>query len=87
VVGPSYETHAEIKMFAKLGADAVGMSTIPEVVAARAMGLRTLGVSLVTNPAAGLTGEPVTHEEVIQAGIEAGPRFTALIKGVIGKLK
>ena len=86
VLGPSYETPAEIAMFRKLGADAVGMSTIPEVIAARAMGVRVLGVSLITNAASGITGEPLTHEEVIQAGIEAGPRFTALAKGLISRL-
>jgi purine-nucleoside phosphorylase len=83
VLGPSYETPAEIRMFRKLGGDAVGMSTIPEVVAARAMGVRVLGISLITNPAAGSTGEPLIHEEVIAAGIEASGRFSKLIRGVI----
>lgn len=86
VTGPSYETLAEIKMFELLGADAVGMSTIPEVIAARAMGIRVLGISLITNAAAGMTGEPVTHEEVIAAGNEAGPRFVKLVRGVIREL-
>jgi purine-nucleoside phosphorylase len=83
VLGPSYETPAEIKMFATLGADAIGMSTVPEVIAARAMGVRVLGISLITNAAAGTTGEPVTHEEVIHAANEAGPRFATLVRGVI----
>lgn len=87
VLGPSYETRAEIAMFRMLGADAVGMSTVPEVIAARAMGVRVLGISLVTNAAAGVGGnEALTHDEVIQAGIEAGPRFAALVRGVIRKL-
>lgn len=83
VLGPSYETPAEIRMFRKFGGDAVGMSTIPEVIAARALGVRVLGISLITNPAAGSTGIPLSHEEVIQAGIEASGRFTALIRGVV----
>lgn len=86
VTGPSYETPAEIRMYARLGADAVGMSTVPEVIAARAMGIRVLGISLITNAAAGMTGEPLTHEEVIQAGIEAGPRFTKLVRAVIREI-
>ncbi|MGQ0560690.1 MAG: purine-nucleoside phosphorylase [Gemmatimonadota bacterium] len=86
VTGPSYETPAEIRMYEKLGADAVGMSTVPEVIAARALGIRVLGISLVTNAAAGLTGEPLTHEEVIAAGEAARPRFAALIRGVLREL-
>jgi purine-nucleoside phosphorylase len=86
VLGPSYETPAEIRMFRMFGADAVGMSTIPEVIAARAMGVRVLGVSLITNAAAGSTGEPLTHEEVIEAGREASGRFTTLVRGVIRNL-
>lgn len=86
VTGPSYETPAEIRMYAKLGADAVGMSTVPEVLAARAMGVRVLGISLITNAAAGITGEPLTHDEVIQAGLEAGPRFITLVRGVLRTL-
>jgi purine-nucleoside phosphorylase len=86
VSGPSYETPAEIRMYAKLGADAVGMSTVPEVIAARAMGIRVLGISLITNAAAGMTGEPLTHEEVLLAGEEARPRFAALIRGVLREL-
>jgi purine-nucleoside phosphorylase len=87
VLGPSYETPAEIRMFRKLGGDAVGMSTIPEVIAARALGVRVLGISLITNPAAGSTSEPLSHEEVIQAGIEASGRFTALVRGVLEQIK
>jgi purine-nucleoside phosphorylase len=83
VLGPSYETPAEIRMFRKFGADAIGMSTIPEVVAARAMGVRVLGISLITNAAAGSTGVPLSHQEVIDAGIEASGRFTTLVRGII----
>ena len=86
VLGPSYETPAEIRMFRKLGGDAVGMSTIPEVIAARALGVRVLGVSLITNAAAGSTGQPLSHEEVIQVGREASGRFTTLVRGVIKSL-
>lgn len=83
VLGPSYETPAEIRMFRKFGGDAIGMSTIPEVIAARAIGVRVLGISLITNAAAGSTGEPLSHQEVIDAGVEASGRFTTLIRGVI----
>jgi purine-nucleoside phosphorylase len=86
VLGPSYETPAEIRMYATLGADAVGMSTVPEVIAARAVGIRVLGISLITNAAAGITGEPLTHEEVILAGQEARPRFAAVVRGVVREL-
>ena len=85
-LGPSYETPAETAMFRKLGADAVGLSTVPEVIAARALGIRVLGISLITNAAGGSDGEPVTHEEVIQAGVEAGPRFVKLVRGIVKKL-
>lgn len=86
LLGPSYETPAEIRMMRKLGGDAVGMSTIPEVLAARALGVRVLGVSLITNAAAGTTGEPLSHEEVIAAGREASGRFSTLIRGVMREL-
>lgn len=87
VLGPSYETPAEIRMFRKLGGDAVGMSTIPEVITARALGVRVLGISLITNPAAGFSSEPLSHEEVIEAGREASGRFTALIRGVLERIQ
>lgn len=86
VLGPSYETPAEIRMFRTFGADAIGMSTVPEVIAARAMGVRVLGISLITNAAAGSTGEPLSHQEVIDAGIEASGRFTTLVRGIIRKI-
>lgn len=86
LLGPTYETPAEIRMFRKLGGDAVGMSTVPEVIAARAMGVRVLGISLITNAAAGSTGVPLSHDEVIAAGKEASGRFITLIRGVIKNL-
>ncbi|MDX1546043.1 MAG: purine-nucleoside phosphorylase, partial [Rhodothermales bacterium] len=66
--GPSYETPAEVRMFARMGADAVGMSTVPEVVQARLLGMRVLGLSTITNPAAGLGGELLAHEDVLAVG-------------------
>jgi purine-nucleoside phosphorylase len=86
VLGPSYETPAEVRMLERLGADAVGMSTIPEVIAARAQGAPVLGISLITNAAAGLTAEPLSHEEVVEAGREAQGRFTRLIRGTLRRL-
>ena len=70
-------------MLRTLGADAVGMSTVPEVLTARALGMRVLGLSLITNHAAGTTEDPLSHEEVIEAGREAGGRFEALVRGVL----
>jgi purine-nucleoside phosphorylase len=80
LTGPVYETPAEVRMLRTLGADAVGMSTVLEAIAARWAGLELVGVSLVTNPGAGVTGEPLSHEEVLAAAAEAGPRFQALIR-------
>lgn len=86
VLGPSYETPAEIRMLERLGADAIGMSTVPEVIVARARGVPVLGISLITNAAAGVTGEPLSHDEVVAAGVEARQRFTRLIRGVLADL-
>lgn len=84
--GPAYETPAEIIMMRTIGADLVGMSTVPEAIAAHALGAEVLGISLVTNPAAGVTGEKLNHEEVIAAGKAAAGRMGALLIGVIPKL-
>ena len=86
MLGPSYETPAEIGMLAGLGADVVGMSTVPEAVAAGALGLRCLGVSLVTNHAAGIVRAPLAHAEVIEAGRSAAPVFAALVRAILRKL-
>jgi len=86
VPGPSYETPAEIRMLDRLGADAVGMSTVAEVVAARANGLRCLGISTITNLAAGLGSARLSHDEVIRASGEAAERLGRLLAGVIARL-
>lgn len=84
--GPTYETPAEIVMMRTMGGDLVGMSTVPEAIAAHALGAEVLGISLVTNAAAGVTGEKLNHEEVIAAGRAAADRMGALLKAVIPKL-
>lgn len=86
VLGPSFETPAEIRAFRTLGADLVGMSTVHEVIAARHMGMEVLGLSLVTNPAAGVSPEPIDHREVLDIGHRASQRFTALVTAVLGSL-
>jgi purine-nucleoside phosphorylase len=86
LTGPQYETPAEVRMLRGLGADAVGMSTVLECIAARWAGLEVCGVSLITNAGAGYTGQPLTHEEVLAAGAEAGPRLARVIRRFIGDL-
>jgi purine-nucleoside phosphorylase len=86
VAGPSYETPAEVRMLRALGADAVGMSTVPEVIVARAAGARVLGISLISNAAAGLTGAPLSHDEVVAAGLAARDRFGTVIRRVLAAL-
>jgi purine-nucleoside phosphorylase len=86
LLGPSYETPAEVRMLRTLGADAVGMSTVLEAIAARWVGLRVCGVSLVTNPGAGYTGQPLTHEEVLEAAAEAGPQLAKVIRRFVADL-
>lgn len=84
--GPHYETPAEVRMAKVLGADLVGMSTALEAIAARHAGLEVLGMSLVTNLAAGISDEPLSHEEVLEAGQAAGPRISRLLADVVAKL-
>jgi purine-nucleoside phosphorylase len=80
LTGPAYETPAEVRMLAASGGDAVGMSTVLECIAARWVGLEVCGISLVTNPGAGYTGVPLTHEDVLEAAAEAGPRLARVIR-------
>jgi purine-nucleoside phosphorylase len=86
LLGPSYETPAEIRMLQRLGADAVGMSTVPEVIVARARGMRCLGFSTITNLAAGISTAPLSHQEVLQVGREVGQALGTIVKGVLRRL-
>ena len=87
VTGPSYETPAEVRMLERMGADLVGMSTVPEVIVARASGMRCLAFSLVTNPAAGRSLSPLNHDEVVEVGRRAGTTLERLLRGVVGSLE
>ena len=86
VPGPQYETPAEINMLRVLGADLVGMSTVHETIAAKSAGLEVLGLSLVTNMAAGLTGETISHDEVLAAGDQSATRIGSLLAGILARL-
>ena len=86
LLGPSYETPAEVRMLHAMGADAVGMSTVLEAIAARWVGLEVAGVSLVTNAGAGYGGAPLNHEEVLEAGAAAGPNLARVIRRFISGL-
>ena len=84
--GPSYETPAEIRMVRLLGADAVGMSTVPETIVARHCGMRVLGISSITNMAAGVMDQPISHEEVLAVGEGVRESFRKLVDAVIDRL-
>ena len=87
MLGPSYETPAEVRMLRWMGADAVGMSTVPEVLAARAIGMRVAGVSCITNHAAGMTDQPLSHQEVLEIGERVQESFERLVRGFVGKVR
>ena len=87
LTGPSYETPAEIRMLQRIGADAVGMSTVPEVLAARARGIRVLGISSITNAGAGLSGAVLSHDEVLEAGRALAADLETVVRGVLSKLR
>jgi purine-nucleoside phosphorylase len=84
--GPCYETPAEVRMLQLLGADATGMSTVPEVVVANHMGARAIGISCITNKAAGITGQPLSHEEVTETAARVRGEFEGLLDGVVAAL-
>ena len=86
LAGPSYETPAEIHMLRSFGVDAVGMSTVPEAIVARQMGMNVLGISCITNMAAGISEQPINHEEVMETGERVRKTFAQLLRRIIGRL-
>lgn len=87
LTGPTYETLAEIEMLRRLGADATGMSTVPEIVLAHQLGMKTAGISLISNMAAGMTGEKLSHQEVIETANKVKASFTELMKNILVSIK
>ena len=87
LLGPSYETPAEIRYLRTIGADLVGMSTVAEVIAARHMGLKVLAISCVTNMAAGILDQPINHEEVLETGKRVQKQFEALLRAVLPRIE
>lgn len=86
LAGPSYETPAEIHMLRSFGADAVGMSTVPEAIVARQMGMNVLGISCITNMAAGISEQPINHAEVMETGERVRKTFAQLLRRIIAKV-
>jgi purine-nucleoside phosphorylase len=86
VLGPCFETPAEVRMLRQLGCDAVGMSTVPEVIAARARGMKVLGISSITNAGSSVSSNPLSHEEVLEAGGKLSTDLERLVRGVIRRL-
>ncbi|WP_312108906.1 purine-nucleoside phosphorylase [Brevibacillus reuszeri] len=86
LLGPSYETPAEIRMLRNLGGDAVGMSTVPEVIVARHMKVNVLGISCISNMAAGILEQPLSHDEVMETTEKVKTQFLALVNGIVAKL-
>jgi purine-nucleoside phosphorylase len=86
LLGPAYETPAEVRMLERLGADAVGMSTVPEVIVARARGMRVLGISCITNMACGISSTPLTHDEVLESTRRVGEKFSGLVEELVRRI-
>lgn len=86
LLGPTYETPAEVRMLERIGADAVGMSTVPEVIVARALRMRVLGISCITNMACGISLHPLSHAEVIETTQHVAAEFEGLVEGVVGRI-
>ena len=84
--GPCYETPAEIRAMRRMGGDLVGMSTVPEVIVANSLGMKVLGLSVITNMATRMSAKPLSHQDVIETSKKASPKFSALVKGVIEQL-